>query len=418
MGTYQKKLKIATFHLAFIYSGGGERLVLEEARGLRRLGHDVMIFTPVINREKCFPDVINEFSIKTFIPHIPMFIPGHESFQVLLTCVLAPFFAFKFRNFDVILAANQPSPWIAFFVKKFYKVPYVSYLAQPTRFLYPRKVDNQTGLVFSKKATTSLSAKLMERFKKFIFWADRVSIKASNVVLANGEHARKMLEKTYGIKAISCPAGAYPAKQIRSIKERLRGNLVINKRRLTKPYLLITNRHFPQKRFEFAILTLAVLLKDFPNLSLVITGAETDYTREIKALAKRLNLNAKVIFLGLVPEMNLGKLYSNAVAYLYTAPEEDFGMGIIEAMAHGTPVVAWNNAGPSKIIQDGETGLLAKPYNLSDFTDKVTRILSDQKLAEKLSKQGWEIVKKKFSYESHVQSLEKRFMIEARGSYA
>jgi hypothetical protein len=33
-----RKLKIAVFHCGFVYSGGGERIVLEEVLGLRRLG--------------------------------------------------------------------------------------------------------------------------------------------------------------------------------------------------------------------------------------------------------------------------------------------------------------------------------------------------------------------------------------------
>src|SRR3989344_8702296 len=134
----KKKLKIAIFHLAFIYSGGGEKLVLEEATGLKKRGNDVFVFTSVINEKRCFPDVIRKSTIKTFLPQLPFIVPEHESFQILLSCIMAPFFAFRFRRFNVILAANQPSPWIAWWVKRFFGVAYVSYLAQPTRFLYPR----------------------------------------------------------------------------------------------------------------------------------------------------------------------------------------------------------------------------------------------------------------------------------------
>ena len=390
----KKSLKIAIFHLAFIYSGGGEKLVLEEAEGLKELGHEVTIFTPVINREKCFPDIIDKFEIKTLLPQFPFIVPEHESAQILITCILAPLLALRFRSFDVILAANQPSPWIAWWVKNFFGIPYVSYLAQPTRFLHPRKIDQKTGLTFSKKASVSLSAKLMHRGKRFISWADRVSIKGSNRILANGEYIKKLLEKTYSIKALSCPAGAHPRQGVSFEK------------RLKKPYLLITNRHFAQKRFEYAIFALSSVLEKFPDYSLKITGAETGYTDELKVLIGRLNLNSRVEFLGYVKEKDLEKLYSEAVVYLYTAPEEDFGMGIVEALGFGTPVVAWNKAGPARIVKDGKTGLLAKPFVASDFSKKCLRIVSDKTLAKRLGSTGLKEVKRNFSSKNHIIILE------------
>ena len=115
-----KKLKIAIFHLAFGYSGGGERLVLEEAKGLEKLGPQVTIFSPLVDKKNCFPDEINNYKILKILPYTPKIFPGRESFQVILVCILAPFLVWKFRKFDVILAANQPSPWIAYWVKLIY----------------------------------------------------------------------------------------------------------------------------------------------------------------------------------------------------------------------------------------------------------------------------------------------------------
>lgn len=399
-------MKIAIFHLGFIYSGGGEKLVLEEARGLRNLGHSVEIFTPVVNEKKCFPEILEKEKIKTFLPRISLFTAGHESFYVLLTCILVPFFAYRFKGFDVILAANQPSPWIAWIIKKMYGVPYVSYLAQPTRFIYPRAIDKETGLVFSKKASLSFSTKLMYLTKKFIIWADKVSIRDSNSILANGEYMRGVLDKVYKIQAVSCPAGAYPATRITKYELRIKGNIKIGKKTVNKPYLLITNRHFAQKRFEYAISAFASLLKDFPRLSLVITGEEAEYTEQLKTMIKQLSLDSKVKFLGLVKEKDLDNLYKSAAVYLYTAPEEDFGMGVIEAMAKGTPVVAWNKAGPSKIIESGKSGLLAEPFSVADFTEKIFKLLSKRELWNKIYKGAIRAVRQKFSYKSHLNMLE------------
>ncbi|OGV89157.1 hypothetical protein A2Z41_02350 [Microgenomates group bacterium RBG_19FT_COMBO_39_10] len=402
-------MKIAIFHLAFIYSGGGEKLVLEEAKGLVKKGHQVTVFSPVIDRKNCFPDLIGQSDVKAILPQLPMIIPEQRAFQVLLACVLAPLLAARFRGFDVILAANQPSLWLALWIKKFFGVPYVAYLAQPTRFLHPRKIDLETGLIFTGRRSFLPATFLMKMAKPLGDWVDRISIKGANLVLANGKHAKKILDRIYSLKVISCPAGAYPLAKSGNYPSRYRGVLKVDDRTISKPYLLLTNRHFPQKRFEYAITALPAILKKFPHLSLVITGGETDYTRDLKNLVKQLSLEERIMFLGLVGEENLGRLYANTVIYVYTAPEEDFGMGMVEAMAYGTPVVAWNNGGPTGIVVNGETGFLARPFEVADFADKIAQLLNDKKLAERMGKTGLKRVKNEFSWEKHLKFLEESF---------
>ncbi|OGM22886.1 hypothetical protein A2961_00235 [Candidatus Woesebacteria bacterium RIFCSPLOWO2_01_FULL_39_21] len=392
-------LRIAIFHLAFIYSGGGEKLVLQEAEGLKGLGHEVEIFTSVVKRSNCFPDYIKKFQIKTFLPQINYIVENHESTLILLSCILAPFFSVRFRKYDVILAANQPSPWMAFWVKNFFGVPYVTYLAQPTRILHQRLIDKKTGLRFAKKTSGSLSTRLLGKFKPFIKWADEVSINNSNAVLSNGDYMKNLLEKIYKIDVVSCPAGvASPITGYRSLVT------------ARDYFLLITNRHYGQKRFEYGIFTFSYVLHKNPNFELLITGEETEYTNSLKTLVNQLGLGNKVKFLGYVSEKELGALYRKASVYLYTAPEEDFGMGIIEAMANGAPVVAWNNAGPTGIIENGKTGLLAKPFDIADFSHQVERLISDKSLSSKVCRNAFNKVKSTFSLDNHIKLLDETLL--------
>ena len=401
-----KKLRIAILHLAFVYSGGGERLVLEEAKGLSDLGYEVTVFSPVVSAKDCYPTLLKKIPVRQIIPLLPRIIPERESFQIILACLLAPVVAFQFKEFDIILAANQPSPWLAFWAKKIFGIPYISYLAQPTRFIYPRKVDQENGLIFVRRRLVSWATILLKATKMVTKTLDIQSIRFSDRILTNGGYIKRLIDRVYCIKSISCPGGAYPSRKIPNYKIRKVGELRIAYGVIKKPYVLLTNRHFPQKRFEYAITILPALIEACPNIKLVITGRKTFYSQDLEKLIGKLGLGEKILFVNHVDENELDRLYANALAYLYTAPEEDFGMGIVEAMAHATPVVAWNNAGPKWIIKNGVTGFLAKTDDISDYSSQVIKLLRDPVLASKIGKGGYLSVVKKYNYETHFRTIE------------
>lgn len=399
------KLKIAVFHFAFVYSGGGEKLVLEEVERLQKKGHGVDVFTSLLNEQECFPEIIKKFDIQTYMPAIPYIYSHHGSLQILISCLLIPFYAHKFKHYDIVFAANQPSLWMAWVVKKLYGIPYVSYLAQPTRFLYPRNIDKETGLFFLKKGNDSISAKMMTLFKSFIKWADNKSIRGSDAILANGSYMTDLLQRLYRVKIGCCPAGAGSVSKRVTVTARRTGNLRVQKSLIKKPYLLITNRHVSQKKFEYGLITLSSLLLELPELSLVITGVENGYTEILRKLISEMHLEEKVVFTGLTSNQDLRSLYKNAAVYLYTAPEEDFGMGVIEAMGAGTPVVAWNKAGPTGTVIDSQTGFLVSPHDTQEFTEKVLTILRNKKQAEEMSINC--VARSRiFSWEKHMEIIE------------
>ena len=81
-------------------------------------------------------------------------------------------------------------------------------------------------------------------------------------------------------------------------------------------------------------------------------------------------------------------------------------MGIVEAMAAGTPVVAWNNGGPTVTVRDGETGFLVEPYDTIEFTEKLLSLILNPELAERMGRAGHLRAEKLFSYERHNQILD------------
>ena len=91
-------LKIAVLHFGFFYSGGGEKLVLEEVRGLRAMGHEVVCFAPYVDRDDCFPDYPEILEIKNLVPPPPSWLPFRHAICVLACCVLAPLLAPRFAR--------------------------------------------------------------------------------------------------------------------------------------------------------------------------------------------------------------------------------------------------------------------------------------------------------------------------------
>lgn len=387
----EKKIKIAIFHLGFFFSGGGEKLVLQEALALKKKGYGVDIFAPVIDKEDCFPDLIKDIKIHSLFFPFSFNFPLRDFMAIVGAVIFTPLTFWRFKKYDCFYGANQPGPLICYFLSKLLKKPYVIYLAQPTRLIYPRKIDLEKGF---GKGSFNVFFFLAKVFRPIVKYLDKISIESANMVLINGEYMAGVIEKYYKVSGIVCPAGSEIPKE----------------KRIIKPYILLTNRHFPQKRLDYAIIFLKKITKIYPNMLLIITGASTLYTINLKKLVTDLKLEKNVIFTDFIDEDKLSKLYLHANVYIYTSPEEDFGMGVIEAMGAGVPVVAWNNAGPKTTILDGKTGFLINPYNKQEFVNKILFLIKNKNKNITMGITAKKHVSNNFTFAKHNRILEQTLL--------
>lgn len=408
----KKNLKIAIFHCGFIYSGGGERIVLEEAKGLKKKGYEVEVYAPTLDVDRCYPEMVSELKVKTFFPSFIDWLPFRYGLRMVTASLLAPVLALKFRDVDVFIGANQPSAWFAYAMSRVLAKPYIVYLNQPNRLLYPRPVDKKFGW-FSTVSDYQVLYRIIQMIRPIISLLDRVSITSADALLVNGGYIGGAIENVYAVQTVDAPAGAYAyAKSKLNLNPHFAysGSLKIKGREIKKPYALITNRHDPQKRFDWAIWALKKILKKYPKALLVIPGPFTAHTETLQKLARKLGIERRVLFLGQISETDLQNLYRHAAVYLYTAPEEDFGLGPLEAGGWGVPTVAWNHAGPTVTVEDGVTGFLAKPYKTTDYAQKMLKLFTDPELRAKMGQAAWERTKEKFSWDAHVDTLEKTIL--------
>ncbi len=124
-------------------------------------------------------------------------------------------------------------------------------------------------------------------------------------------------------------------------------------------YYLTAGAFAPYKRVDLAIEACNRL-----NRPLLVVGSG-QHSRKLKRLA-----GPKTKFLGQVSDDKLRELYTGCKAFLFPG-EEDFGITPLEAMACGTPVIAYGSGGATETIVDGVTGLLFEPQTVDGLCDAI-----------------------------------------------
>lgn len=87
-------------------------------------------------------------------------------------------------------------------------------------------------------------------------------------------------------------------------------------------------------------------------------------------------------------DRDLAKLYSAADVMVVPSRYEGFGQTASEALACGTPVVAFDATGPSDIIDHQETGYLAEPYDPKELAEGIEWVLADGNRRANLSQEA------------------------------
>jgi glycosyltransferase involved in cell wall biosynthesis len=133
------------------------------------------------------------------------------------------------------------------------------------------------------------------------------------------------------------------------------------KRAPTDDYYLIVGRQVASKRLDLAVDAFNKL-----GLPLKVAGVGEELDRQ------RPRAKANIEFLGHVNDEERDMLFSGAKAFIFP-PEEDFGMVPLEAMAAGTPVIAFNGGGAPEYVSDGLTGILFDQQTPESLIEAVMR---------------------------------------------
>jgi glycosyltransferase involved in cell wall biosynthesis len=164
------------------------------------------------------------------------------------------------------------------------------------------------------------------------------------------------------------------------------------------------------KGFTYLIKAVANIRRDFPHVNVQIFG-NGPLKEKLVDLISRLGLREKISISGFVPREELMKKVRQASIAVFPSLHEAQPVAILEAMGCKKPVVAFEFPFSREIISDMHNGLLAKPANVEELSNKIKVLLADEKLRTKLGQNAYEYVKEKHNWstlcEKYIQLYKK-----------
>ena len=150
--------------------------------------------------------------------------------------------------------------------------------------------------------------------------------------------------------------------------------------------VIAIGRYAYEKGYDLLLRAWALVEKQYPDWSLDVFGMGNRQPYE--QLLAELNLNPEKCRLhGVLSDVK--KEYQNGSILVLPSRTEGFGLVLLEAMAFGVPVVAFDcGSGPSSIVSDGKNGFLVQPYDIGVFAERMMQLMEDDDLRRTMGSNG------------------------------
>ncbi|KEJ95567.1 Glycosyltransferase involved in cell wall bisynthesis [Pseudosulfitobacter pseudonitzschiae] len=325
-------MKVAIIHHWLVGMRGGERVVEEFVR----LYPDADIFTHVADRSTLSPLLAGQRIFETSVARLP---GARKHYQKYLAFMPRALEELDLSAYDLVISSESgPSKGVI--------VPpharHICYINSPMRYIWDHYPSYTSKLNWLERAYFSRLAHRMR------IW-DVTSAARVDQFVANSNFIARRVDAYYNRDAtvVNPPVdlGAYKLPDTASKRE----------------HYIFVSQLVPYKRADLVIEAFRGL--DRPLL-VVGDGSQREEFKK--------NLPPNVTLLGRVPNADLPGLYQNARALLFPA-EEDFGIVPVEAMACGTPVLAYGRGGARDSVVDGTTGLFFGRQDVASLRDAITR---------------------------------------------
>jgi len=170
---------------------------------------------------------------------------------------------------------------------------------------------------------------------------------------------------------------------------------------LNSKVVLWNDRISPEKDLKTMFKAIPLIAKEVHEIYFYIKGRAVDrkYFKNIRRIFEKVKAISKVrIHIGWIFHEKLPMLYRAADIFIRTSLHENFGLGFIESMACGVPIVASDIPTAREVISNA--GLFFKPKDPNDLAEKTITLLTNDYLRSKLASRSVDRVLRNFSIES------------------
>jgi glycosyltransferase involved in cell wall biosynthesis len=160
-----------------------------------------------------------------------------------------------------------------------------------------------------------------------------------------------------------------------------------------KPCVLAVGRLVEKKGHETLLLAARLLRDRGLEFTIRLAGEGPEWPR-LQRLVHELELGDRVLFLGPLSESEVRTEYERADIFalpcrkLANGDQDGLPNVILEAMAHGLPVVSTRLDGIVEAIVDGESGLLADQDDPAGLADHLGHLIEDAKARDRVGEAG------------------------------
>ncbi|MFZ1518219.1 MAG: glycosyltransferase [Ignavibacteriaceae bacterium] len=268
----------------------------------------------------------------SFIQHLPNAKTKHRYYLPLFPKAIE---LFNMSNYDVVISSSHA---VAKGVKTNRKQLHISYCYSPMRYAW----DNADEYLVGFKGTVA------KFFLNYLRKWDVKSSKNPDYIIAISEHIKNKIKRIYNREADVI----YPPVDTDKFP------LETNK----EDYYLAASRLVPYKKIHLIVDAFAKML----DKKLVVIGSGP----EKEKILSKATPNVDVI--GYQDFESLRSYMQKAKAFVFAA-EEDFGIVVVEAMACGTPVIAFGTGGAAETVVEGKTGILFKEQTTDSIIEAIKR---------------------------------------------
>jgi len=224
---------------------------------------------------------------------------------------------------------------------------------------------------------------------RFKYHLAKLVAQNSSMIICNTHNTSNLIEKYYFIDKSKMSIINPIVDTKESILDSESISYMKDQKFQNKKIILMTGRLYEERKgFDVGIQAFSNVKKIYPDVCLIIIGPGSN--SKLNDLVARNNLSDDVHFLGKVERNTLLKFYSICDIFLMpnrtlsNGDMEGFGMVFLEANMFGKPVIAGRSGGVLDAVEDMVSGLLVNGENIEEVTESILKLLSNDKLRNKL----------------------------------